>query len=151
MWPLVSRGDTGRFDFVTYRGLRAFELYKKRPNIANGATIETMSDARIAALRGLIKKNPGDAGARRMLAEELYLAGDYAGTVEQLNAYVKLAQDEGPAYLVLGDALAKLGKRKDARWAYRHGAEAARAHNHVQLVEELEQRLHDLYRGRDGQ
>ena len=112
--------------------------------IANDANIRFVSDNRIAALRGMVDKDPRDAGARRMLAEELYLAGDYAGTVEQLNAYVKLQHDEGPAYLVLGDALVKLGKKKDARWAYRHGAEAARAHNHAELAEELDQRLGEL-------
>jgi Flp pilus assembly protein TadD len=103
-----------------------------------------MSDARIAALRAMIEKDPEDALARRMLAEDLYQAGDYAGAVEQLDAYVKLQEDEGAAYRTLGDALAKLGKKKDARWAFRHGAEAARAHQHFQLAEELEQRLRDL-------
>jgi Flp pilus assembly protein TadD len=111
---------------------------------ANGATIEPMSDARIAALRGMIEKDPEDALARRMLAEDLYQAGDYAGSVEQLDAYVKLQEDEGAAYRILGDALVKLGKKKDARWAFRHGAEAARAHNHIQLAEELEQRLREI-------
>ena len=103
-----------------------------------------MSEARIAALRALIEKNPQDALARRMLADDLYDAGDYAGTVAELEAYMKLQEDEGAAYRTLGDALARLGKKKDARWAFRHGAEAARAHNHFQLAEELEQRLRDL-------
>ena len=109
-----------------------------------GATIDEMSESRIAALREIIEKDPKDALARRMLADDLYHAGDYAGAVAQLEAYVKLQEDEGAAYRTLGDALAKLGKRKDARWAFRHGAEAARAHNHFQLAEELEQRGRDL-------
>jgi Flp pilus assembly protein TadD len=124
--------------------LRALEFYKNTETNANGATIDPMSDTRIAALRNMIEKDPGDALARRMLAEDLYQAGDYTGAVEQLEAYVKLQEDEGAAYRILGDALVKLGKKKNARWAFRHGAEAARAHNHLQLAEELEQRLREI-------
>lgn len=124
--------------------MRALEFYKNIETNAIGATIDWMSDARIAALRGMVAKDPDDALARRMLAEELYGAGDYAGAVEQLDAYVKLQHDEGTAYRILGDALVKLGKKKNARWAYRHGAEAARTHHHLELAEELEQRLRDL-------
>ena len=103
-----------------------------------------MSEVRIPALRAMIEKNPRDALARRMLADELYDAGDYAGAVAELEVYIKLQADEGTAYRTLGNALAKLGKKKDARWAFRHGAEAARAHRHFQLAEELEQRLREL-------
>lgn len=124
--------------------MRALEFYKNTETNANGATIDPMSDTRIAALRNMIEKDPGDALARRMLAEDLYQAGDYTGAVEQLEAYVKLQEDEGAAYRILGDALVKLGKKKNARWAFRHGAEAARAHNHLQLAEELEQRLREI-------
>ena len=103
-----------------------------------------MSAKRIEALREMVEKDPKDALARHMLAEELFRAGDYRGTVSELEVYVKLQKDEGAAYRTLGDALVKLGKKKDARWAFRHGAEAARAHHHLQLAEELEQRLRDL-------
>lgn len=107
-----------------------------------------MSQARIAALRELVEKNPKDAMARRMLAEELFQNGDYADVVAQLEAFLKLQEDEGSAYRILGDALVKLGKKKDAQWAFRHGAEAARAHNHVQLASELDQRYRELMGGR---
>lgn len=107
-----------------------------------------MSQARIAALRDMVAKDPKDAMARRMLAEDLYHQGVHAEAVAEMEAYLKLQEDEGSAYRILGDALAKLGKKKEARWAFRHGAEAARAHNHIQLAEELEERVRELLRGR---
>ncbi|MEE9264294.1 MAG: tetratricopeptide repeat protein, partial [Vicinamibacteria bacterium] len=85
-----------------------------------------MSDSRIEALRKMIEQDPKDALARFMLANELYEAGDYQATVKELEAYLKLKEDEGAAYRTLGDALVQLGKKKEARWAFRHGAEAAR-------------------------
>ena len=103
-----------------------------------------MSDSRIEALRQMIEKDPNDTLARFMLANELYQAGDYAATVQELEAYLKLKEDEGAAYRTLGDALVQLGKKKEARWAFRHGAEAARAHNHLAMADELEKKLQEV-------
>jgi Flp pilus assembly protein TadD len=92
----------------------------------------------------MIEKDPKDATARLMLANDLYQAGDYQETVAELEVYIKLQQDEGAAYQLLGNALVELGRRKDARWAFRHGAEAARAHNHLGMADELEERAREL-------
>ena len=103
-----------------------------------------MSDSRIEALRNMIEKDPKDALARFMLANELYEAGDHEATVKELEAYLKLKEDEGAAYRTLGDALVQLGRKKEARWAFRQGAEAARAHNHFAMADELEKKLQEV-------
>lgn len=103
-----------------------------------------MSTSRIEALRQLIIDNPDDEMARFMLATELYRRGNFEDTVVHLEAYLKMKQDEGPAYRLLGEALSSLGKKKEARWAFRHGVEAAREHGHVALAKELEKKLESL-------
>lgn len=92
-------------------------------------------------LREAVAKNPDDALAYFMLATELFKESLYSETVSVLETYLKLAQDEGAAYKMMGDCLAQLGKKKQARWAFRHGAQAARAHDNPHLLTELEDRL----------
>ena len=103
-----------------------------------------MSSNRIAALREMVEKDPKDSLARFMLANELYEAGEYEETVKELEAYMKLKDDEGAGYRTLGDALVKLGRKKEARWAFRHGVEAARTHSHQALAAELESKLQEV-------
>jgi predicted Zn-dependent protease len=103
-----------------------------------------MSPSRIEALREIVDKDPEDALARFMLARELFEAGDYEATVAELETYLKMKEDEGAAYRMLGDALVELGKKKEAQWAFRHGIEAARTHGLHQMAEELEQRLREV-------
>src|SRR3989304_8821004 len=116
---------------------------RDRSSVGDGA----MSAKRIEALREMVEKDPKDALARHMLAEELFRAGDYQDTVSELEVYVKLQKDEGAAYRTLGDALVKLGKKKDARWAFRHGAEAAPGPPPLQLPPELGRGLRELLGG----
>ena len=85
-----------------------------------------------------------DLAILRSRQAELYEAGDYEGAVTELEAYLKLKEDEGAAYRTLGDALVHLGKKKEARWAFRHGAEAARTHGHLAMAEELERKLQEV-------
>ena len=103
-----------------------------------------MSGGRIEALRKMIEQDPKDSMARFMLANELYAAGDYQATVKELDTYLKLVEDEGAAYRTLGDALVHLGKKEEARWAFRHGAEAARTHGHLAMADELEKKLQEV-------
>jgi Flp pilus assembly protein TadD len=100
-----------------------------------------MNNARIEALMTMVSDEPNDTMARFMLATELYKEGHFEDSVVHLEAYLKLKQDEGPAYQLLGDALTSLGRNQEARWAFRHGVEAAREHGHSALASELEERL----------
>lgn len=100
--------------------------------------------SRIDALKSLLEKNPDDAMTRYMLANELYKDGQLAEAVDQLTAYLTAAEDEGAAYRILADAYVGLGRKKEARWALRQGAEAALAHHHEGMAQELEDRLKEL-------
>lgn len=100
--------------------------------------------SRIDKLRELLAKAPDDATTRYMLANELYKAGEFAEAVSELEHYLKAVEDEGAAYRILSDAYLQLGKKKEARWALRQGAEAALAHHHEGMAEEFEERLNEL-------
>jgi len=97
--------------------------------------------SRIDALRDLLQESPGDPMTRYMLATELYKAGRFAEAAQELETYLKTVEDEGAAYRILADAYLQTGKKKEARWALRQGAEAARAHHHEGMAEELEEKL----------
>ena len=100
--------------------------------------------SRIDSLRSLLVKAPDDAMTRYMLANELYKDGQFAEAVDELNAYLSSVEDEGAAYRLLADAYLELGKKKDARWALRQGAEAAMTHHHEGMAQEFEDRLKDI-------
>ncbi len=100
--------------------------------------------SRIEALKALLAKDPNDAMTRYMLAIELHKEGSFAEAIEELQAYLKAMEDEGAAYRILADAYLALGQKKEAKWALRQGAEAARAHHHEGMAEELEEKLKEL-------
>lgn len=100
--------------------------------------------SRIDALRDLLKKNPDDAMTRYMLANELYKDSQFEAAARELETYLKAVEDEGAAYRILADAYLETGKKKEARWALRQGAEAARVHHHEGMAEEFEEKLRDL-------
>lgn len=101
-----------------------------------------MSTDRLDALRGMVAADPGDLFARLLLGRELFAAGEHAESVEQLNAYLARESpvaDMGAAYGTLAEALAALGRTKDAHAALSAGMENARAHRHLGLVAALEE------------
>ena len=99
-----------------------------------------MSD-RIESLYELLGKHPDDSLARYMIATELYKAGKFQASVEEMQKYLKMEKDEGAAYRILADALVELGRKDEARLALQQGIKAAKAHHHEELSIELEQRL----------
>ena len=100
-----------------------------------------MSNSRIESLKALIEKNPNNPLGRYGLANEYFKMEMYEEAVEELNAYLKLKDDEGAAYRMLGEALLKLGKKEEAKEAYRKGIEAAERHGHPGMAEEFEDTL----------
>ena len=99
---------------------------------------------RVETLRRLLDHNPNDTRARFGLAAEYERAGRWNDVVEQLTAYLELAQDEGNAYGRLGRALVELGRVDEARAAYRLGVDAASKHGHPSMAAEFQDVIDDL-------
>src|SRR5690606_22930316 len=64
--------------------------------------------------------------------------------VEQLTAYLAVADDEGNAWGRLGRALREIGREEEARDAYRKGIEAAARHGHPSMAAEFQEAIDEL-------
>lgn len=96
-------------------------------------------------MRELVARSPEDGRVRYFLAHELLRAEDWSGAAEQYEAYLRLEPaDEGTGHKNLGMCLARLGRDDEARAAYGRGIEAALAHHHEGLAEEIRVMLDDL-------
>ncbi|MFB3819166.1 MAG: tetratricopeptide repeat protein [Candidatus Methylomirabilales bacterium] len=95
-----------------------------------------MATSRIQALTRLLQADPGDATAHYMLGHEYFKAGMYREAVEALGRYLARADDEGAAYRTLAESLLRLGRRDEARQAFRDGLAAATRHGHQPLIAE---------------
>jgi E3 SUMO-protein ligase RanBP2 len=100
-----------------------------------------MSDPRVETLKALVAKNPNNPLGRYGLANEYLKLEMYEEAIDEIRAYLKLKDDEGAAYRMLGEALLKLGRNEEAREAYRNGIEAAERHGHPGMAEEFEEIL----------
>ncbi|MCI0453923.1 MAG: tetratricopeptide repeat protein [Candidatus Dadabacteria bacterium] len=100
-----------------------------------------MSDSKIETLKTLVEKNPNNPLGRYGLANEYMKLEMYREAIEQIEAYLKLKDDQGAVYRILGEALLKLGKKQEAKEAYRKGIEAAERHGHPGMAAEFEDTL----------
>lgn len=100
-----------------------------------------MSNSKIETLKALVEKNPDNPLGRYGLANEYLKLEMYEEAIEQIEAYLKLKDDQGAVYRMLGEALLKLGKREEAKEAYRNGIEAAQRHGHPGMAAEFEETL----------
>jgi E3 SUMO-protein ligase RanBP2 len=100
-----------------------------------------MGDSRIEALKALVEKSPNNPLGRYGLANEYLKLEMYEEAIEEIQAYLRLKEDEGAVYRMLGEALLKLGKKEEAKEAYRKGIEAAERHGHPGMAEEFEETL----------
>jgi Putative Zn-dependent protease, contains TPR repeats len=100
-----------------------------------------MSNSRIESLKTLLEKNPDNPLGRYGLANEYMKLEMYEEAISELNAYLELKDDEGAAYRMLGEALIKLGRKEEAKEAYRRGIRAAERHGHPGMAEEFEETL----------
>jgi tetratricopeptide (TPR) repeat protein len=96
---------------------------------------------RIDALRKMVEARPRDARARFGLALELERLRRWDEVVQELTAYLEVADDEGNAYGRLARALRQLERDDDARAAYRSGIAAAERHGHPTMAMEFEEEL----------
>jgi Flp pilus assembly protein TadD len=102
-----------------------------------------MQNDRIAALRRMLEKNPGDARVRFGLAAEYEKLEQWQDAAEQLRLYLAATEDEGNAWGRLGNALRHLGRDDEARDAYREGIDVATRHGHPTMAMEFEEILAD--------
>jgi len=103
--------------------------------------------SRIDALKGLLAQDPKDPDLHLMLAAELRQESQHAEAAEALRAYLALmppTADIGAAYRDLGICLERMGQRDAAGDTYRRGVEAAKAHHHMGLQNEIEGLLKTL-------
>jgi predicted Zn-dependent protease len=100
-----------------------------------------MSDSRVETLKALVAKNPNNPLGRYGLANEYLKLEMYEEAIDEIRAYLKLKDDEGAAYRMLGEALLKLGRNEEAKEAYRKGIEAAEHHGHPGMAAEFEEIL----------
>lgn len=102
------------------------------------------STDRLDALHRMVERNPDDPRPRFGLALEHLNAGRIEDGVVELRRYLEIADDEGNGWGRLGAALVELGREREAREAYRKGIEAARAHGHPTMAEELAEALREV-------
>ena len=97
--------------------------------------------SRADSLLRMLERSPDDARLRFGLANEYEKAERWEDAAAQLRAYLALTDDEGNAWGRLGAALRRIGRRDEARDAYRRGIDAARRHGHPTMAREFEQTL----------
>ena len=101
----------------------------------------TMSNSKIETLKSLVEKNPNNPLGRYGLANEYLKLEMYEEAIEEIQAYLRLKEDQGAVYRMLGEALLKLGRKEEAKEAYRKGIEAANRHGHPGMAAEFEETL----------
>ena len=99
---------------------------------------------RVESLRALVQKDPSNALAHYMLANELLKSKRYREALTVLETYFGMADDEGAGYRMAATAHLALGSEESAKDAYRKGIEAARRHHHPSMAEEFEAAVADL-------
>jgi len=100
-----------------------------------------MSNSKIENLKALVEKNPDNPLGRYGLANEYLKLEMYEEAIEQIEAYLKLKDDQGAVYRMLGEALLKLGRKEEAKEAYKKGIETAERHGHPGMAAEFEETL----------
>ena len=100
-----------------------------------------MSNSKIETLKSLVEKNPNNPLGRYGLANEYLKLEMYEEAIEEIQAYLRLKEDQGAVYRMLGEALLKLGRKEEAKEAYRKGIETAHRHGHPGMAAEFEEAL----------
>ncbi len=96
-----------------------------------------MSEEKIQKFKKLLEKNPSSPLVHYSLANEYFKLDRYEETIETINTYLKLKDDEGAAYRILGHCYTELGMEDSAKDAYEKGIQAASRHGHPDMAEEF--------------
>jgi tetratricopeptide (TPR) repeat protein len=94
---------------------------------------------RIEYFERMLAENPDNPTGLLALANEYNKVGRYEDEAAVLERYVAAVggDDEGNAYLRLGEALRKLGRPDEARAAYEMGVRQAEKFGHSGMAEDL--------------
>ena len=103
-----------------------------------------MSEERIQKFKELLEKNPSNPLVYYSLANEYFKLGRYQETIETIDAYLRLKDDEGAAYRILGHCYTELGMPDRAKDAYEKGVRAASRHGHPDMAEEFRDHIESL-------
>ena len=99
---------------------------------------------RIGYFEKMLANDPTNATGLLALANEYGKAGRREDEAATLGRYVEAHDDEGNAYLRLGQTLAELGREPEAREVFRRGIAQAERHGHDGMVAEMTLALEDL-------
>lgn len=103
-----------------------------------------MSEERIQKFKKLLEKNPSTPLIYYSLANEYFKLDRYEETIETIDAYLEIKDDEGAAYRILGHCYTGLGREEEAKDAYEKGIQAASRHGHPDMAEEFRDYLESL-------
>ncbi len=92
---------------------------------------------RIEYFERMLADNPDNPTGLLALANEYNKVGRDEDEAAVLERYVTAHDDEGNAYLRLGEALQRLGREEEARNAYEKGIEQAEKFGHSGMAEDL--------------
>ena len=95
---------------------------------------------RLATMRAMAARQPGNALVRFGLANELLKANLHEEAATELQAYLASYDDEGNGWLRYADTLTALGRHEEARAAAAKGIDAATRYGHGSMVQEFEDR-----------
>ncbi len=93
--------------------------------------------SRIEALQKMLAADPNNSMVRYGLANEFWKTGEYGAVVEQMETYLRTADDQGAGYRMLGQAFQTLGQIAQAREAFLAGQRAAERHGHPTMAGEI--------------
>ena len=99
---------------------------------------------RIVYFERMLADNPDNPTGLLALANEYNKAGRHEDEAAVLERYVATHDDEGNAYLRLGEVLALLGREDEARVAYNMGIRKAEKFGHSGMAEDLRLALDGL-------
>ncbi len=92
----------------------------------------------------MLADNPDNPTGLLALANEYGKADRYEDEAATLRRYVANHDDEGNAYLRLGETLAELGRNDEAEIAYEEGMKQAGKFGHDEMVEQMRSALEGL-------
>jgi predicted Zn-dependent protease len=99
---------------------------------------------RIEYFARLAAEEPNEPRARYGYANELLRAERWDEAVDELRAYLAVAEDQGNAYGRLATALRRLGRADEAADAYLAGIDAAERNGHYDMAEEFRREIEAL-------
>lgn len=99
---------------------------------------------RLELFATLAAEHPDDPRARYGYANELYRAERWAAAIDELRAYLALAEDEGNGWGKLGDALARVGRVDEAADAYLTGIDQAAKFGHSGMADDFATAMDEL-------